>query len=293
MVMIDNYAESSRFNSIEKYKLQALAIDQLGRGSTAALKILKKWVNRDRWTKVNEQVTYDSVRIIERRAGPLGPMVNKERAIQEAKDKNCDIVEIAAAPGGFSVCLQTSYKALMLNYIEVLLMKQQHVAEGTRNRNRKFFIMPMDAPEAMITHKCQNMALALINGRTVQLAIMYLPDHWKQRIPLKEEAVPKKRKDDLQEDLTLVNDEVKRGGRVVVLKGSDNDDIYEEMQFFHDTLQNLLYDNLRHLRGSPEEPHANGPVKASYMGKPLMRTEYTLYSTKRQPKIRRKLKKKK
>ena len=39
--------------------------------------------------------------------------------------------------------------------------------------------------------------------------------------------------------------------------------------------------------------HANGPVKASYMGKPLMRTEYTLYSTKRQPKIRRKLKKKK
>ena len=43
--MIDNYAESSRFNSIEKYKLQALAIDQLGRGSTAALKILKKWVN--------------------------------------------------------------------------------------------------------------------------------------------------------------------------------------------------------------------------------------------------------
>ena len=40
----------------------------------------------------------------------------------------------------------------------------------------------------------------------------------------------------------------------MVLKGSDNDDIYEEMQFFHDTLQNLLYDNLRHLRGSPEEP---------------------------------------
>ena len=52
------------------------------------------------------------------------------------------------------------------------------------------------------------MALALINGRTVQLAIMYLPDHWKQRIPLKEEAVPKKRKDDLQEVC---------GGCVVVL----------------------------------------------------------------------------
>ena len=32
-------------------------------------------------------------------------------------------IQIAAAPGGFSVCLQTSYKALMLNYIEVLLMK--------------------------------------------------------------------------------------------------------------------------------------------------------------------------
>eukprot|EP00668_Euglena_longa_P041438 GGOE01054549.1.p1 GENE.GGOE01054549.1~~GGOE01054549.1.p1 ORF type:complete len:322 (-),score=95.26 GGOE01054549.1:218-1183(-) len=262
---------ASHFRSLDTFKLQAKAIDNLTLGRTRALKLMLGVLKKDQRTALNEGVTYSQVQLLDHRSGHLtSGLLPRSDCLHMARDAHADLIEIGKSLERVSFCMVAHYRALVLADIEAHLFKEQLKAENIYSKGRKILPICSTVQEAEVRQKAAQVVHFLTSRYGVTLQLIHIPPAWK--VPLYDTALRADEDDGLAVQPVS---KVFRGHRA--LRDPHSVAAYKAMESIETEIRALVTEE---LKDHPKNPRGltltANTVLSSFLHKPLLLMEYSL-----------------